>query len=275
MKIVIILLKKIIACIKKDFLNTFSYKFSSFLKVCGIVSVVVIIYFLPGSVARRSFLLDPEGFRISYFHFILSGLMFSMYFMPAFGVSSAQVQEVRTIGLLEALLVTPTRFITILISNYIGQLLFFSIANIPILLFIGYCLMDVIAGPNILAIAVISILSVILFAALVILIASFTLIFEDSKPVIGFIISSMRIFGNIYFPVDILPKSLQMFAYCLPFSHIFRAFRRALFGRYNLLDMAPDILVLSAFAIVLFPLSVWSLNHALKKAKDRGTLEKY
>ncbi|MFH1363916.1 MAG: ABC transporter permease [Candidatus Omnitrophota bacterium] len=268
-------MKKIAACVKKDFLDTLSYKLPCFLTVCGFVLVLVILCFLPHSFVKRSFVLNPEGIRITYFNFILSGLMLSMYLVSSFAVFSAQIQKIRTIGILEALLVTPTRFITILIAQYIGYFIFASIINIPFLLFISYCLKDLVVSPNIFAIAIIFTLSFILFGAFSIFVASFIIVFEDSRPVTKAIIGCLRICGNIYFPVDILPKSLQLFAYSLPFSHIFRAFRMALFANYTLWDMAPYILILLAFALVLFPLSVWSLNCALRKAKERGTLAKY
>tara|TARA_Y100000590_G_scaffold452264_1_gene595130 strand:- start:311 stop:1102 length:792 start_codon:yes stop_codon:yes gene_type:complete len=75
--------------------------------------------------------------------------------------------------------------------------------------------------------------------------------------------------GCIYYPVEILPESLQLIANALPLVHIFEEMRNILLNNsVNLLEIVKSILI----SIVYFIIGVTIFYMAYHSAKEKGTL---
>ena len=75
--------------------------------------------------------------------------------------------------------------------------------------------------------------------------------------------------GCIYYPIEILPSSLQIIAKALPLVHIFEEMRSILLnGNVNYLDIIKSI----SISIVYFILGVIIFYASYFGAKVRGTL---
>jgi ABC-2 type transport system permease protein len=75
--------------------------------------------------------------------------------------------------------------------------------------------------------------------------------------------------------VAILPAWLQIFAYLLPITYALRAMRGALLAGATWSVLAPDLLALCLFCLVLLPLSLWVFRFAVDRARAEGTLAHY
>ena len=105
--------------------------------------------------------------------------------------------------------------------------------------------------------------------------AAFVIVYKRSDPMNWFINSIAYVFSGVFFPIELFPAWLRIVSYALPFTYALRALRGALMRGAPLAELAPDIAVLSAFAAVLTPLSIWALRFAIRRMKATGELVHY
>lgn len=269
-------LKKIVfACLKKDFLNSLSYKLPSFMRLFNSFLVVIVFYFVYHSFVKKPSIVHLEGYQITYFAFVLTGMILARYLLATLSIFSQQMEEERRMGTLEALLMTPTRFITIIISMYVWSFVIVFVYTIPVLLFGVYVLNIKFTGAMIIAILVIFALSIIIFGAIAIMLSAFIIVFKKGRSVTILVNSVFRILGNIYLPVVIFPKCIKVFSCFLPISYSMKAFRQILFKGDGLMGVASEIIILLIFSVILWPLSIFIFKCCLRKAKKIAGLSHY
>lgn len=273
------MIRKICACVKKDISNMLVYKFCYLLRLCGrlfhTIFILAIIYFISCTFEKKPFFIDFDGFKVTYFLFVFSGVLFVSCFLPVLNFFLNAIQEERRLGTLEALLVTPTSFIIVMIAKYISVFVVVVVGAIPYFIVGIYVLKDSVVNPSIAAIVIIFILSFSSFLALALLLSSFVIVFERSEAITSVVEYILRIFGEIFFPLSFLPGSLKIVSYCLPVTHSLKAFRQVLFSGYTISDIAPTIAVLLIFSLVLWPLSIFVVNYSIKRVKIKGKLSCY
>lgn len=266
--------RKLIAFIKKDFFVHISYPLSYMLTFMGAIVSVVIFYFIAKLLGDgiSPYLKEYNG---KYFPFVLIGLTFYNYLSIALKTFSMTVREEQMMGTLEAIFLSPTKISTIIISMSCLDFIFSSL-NAFICLFLGVFFFNLkLANINFWAIFIILILTIISSSTIGIISAAFIMIFKRGDPIAWAINLFSAFFGGVYFPLSILPKSLRIISNLLPFTYSLRTLRYALLKGYNLKMLLPDILILSAFCIVLLPLSISMFKFAVKKAKIAGSLAHY
>jgi ABC-2 type transport system permease protein len=127
--------------------------------------------------------------------------------------------------------------------------------------------------PGSLAIALTTLVAcVVMFAALGVAVAAFTIVFKQTTAAIGLVSASLAILGGVYFPLSVLPEPLQTIGELLPFTWGVDLLRDALLGSDP--DLAR-LAVLAAFAAVAIPLALLLFSRALRYARRRGTLGHY
>ncbi|MCD6291187.1 MAG: ABC transporter permease, partial [Anaerolineae bacterium] len=84
----------------------------------------------------------------------------------------------------------------------------------------------------------------------------------EAQTLANFIRFPMMFLGGVFVPVASLPFWLQVIARLLPLTYSVEAFRSALAGA-SFSSGALDLLVLTAFTVVLFALSVYILARRL------------
>jgi len=77
------------------------------------------------------------------------------------------------------------------------------------------------------------------------------------------------------FPVQSLPRPLAFIAHALPFTYAIDAMRAALLESKSLTAIAPTLVVLTTFGLVLLPLALGALSLSLRRARQSGTLSFY
>lgn len=188
---------------------------------------------------------------------------------------SENIRKEQMMGTLEAMLVTPTKTSTIIVSMSLWSFIFASI-SIVIYLLLGRFLFGIsFQGANFLAAGIILLLTIISFSCLGIISAGFIMIFKKGLPFNWLISSSFQLLGGIYYPITILPKSLQVISHLLPITYSLRSLRLALLQRYPTAALTQDIFALSIFCIVLLPISILFFRFTVRRAKIGGSLSHY
>jgi ABC-2 type transport system permease protein len=77
------------------------------------------------------------------------------------------------------------------------------------------------------------------------------------------------------FPIQSLPRPLELLARAVPLTYAIDGMRRALIEGQSAIAMARTLAVLTGFGVVLLPLALTGLSLSLKRARQNGTLSFY
>jgi ABC-2 type transport system permease protein len=268
------LLTKAAAFIKRDFLTEISYKSAFLMNLIGIFFSVLTFFFI-AKLFGQAAAPHLQEYGGDYFPFVLIGIAFSTFLGVGLGTSATALRQEQMLGTLEAMLITPTRASSIVIYLSLWNFIYSSF-NILVYLFIGRFVFGVIFSvSHPVLILIVLFLSVLSFSSLGIISSCFVMVFKRGNPVNWIVSSSFDLLGGVYYPITILPGSLQVISHFLPITYALKALRGILLADYSFVQVKTEILALFGFAAVLFPLSVLLFEWALKWAKKDGSLSQY
>jgi ABC-2 type transport system permease protein len=262
------------AFLKKDFINEASYKWSFLFQFFSMFVNVGVFFFLSKMVggASSKYISEYGG---NYFSFVLIGVAFTSYLEVAINSLSTSIRNGQMMGTLEALIATQTELTTIIFSSSLYSFLFTSL-RILIFLAIGILFFDMdLSRANYIGAFMILFLSILAFSCIGILSASFILYFKKGDPFSQFLSSVNWLLGGAYYPVEILPRWLNVFSYVLPITYSLKGLRLALLSGAGFRSLFSYFLTLVLFTVVLLPISLYAFTLAVKKAKEDGALIHY
>ena len=269
-----ILARKFIAVMKKEFFTMVSYKLDFVFKLSSIWLSLLVYYFL-AKLIDPAVSSDLQPYGGDYFSFVIIGTAFSSYLSVGLDSFSRSIRDAQLSGTLEAVLVTRTRFTTILFFQTLWNFIFASIHVIAYLIFGFLFFKSSLNNPDYLAAFVILLLTILSFSALGLLSGSFILVFKKGTPINWFFYHFSRFLGGVYYPLSVLPDWCRTLANFLPITHSLEGIRMALLQGYSLGQLRFQVLALGIFIAVLFPLSIISFNLAFRQARKDGTLWHY
>jgi len=263
---------KLLAFTKKDFIVEASYKISFILEILAAIFPVLSFFFI-AKIVR------PEGgiakYGVGYFSFVVVGLAMSQYFTLALRAFSTSIRRNQWAGCLEAIMSTRTRPELIIVFSTVYSFIS-KLVQVFVVIFIALILQPgMLARANLLSASVAFCLSVVSFAAIGILSASLIMVVKQGDPIEWLFSSLSSLIGGALFPVELMPAWLQKIALLLPITHALDAIRLALLKGYSICMLKQQLGILFLFAIVFFPLSIWSFHLAIAKCKRDGTLLHY
>ena len=267
-------LRSIFIFVKRDFLLEASYKFAFISTFFGIILSSATFFFISKLVPRTSgSALAPYGG--DFFSFVIIGVAFSgilgIFEMGLPGI----IRTAQTKGTLEALLVTQTGVLTILVGSSLYPL-FYSLLRTAIHLSVAIFIFGMQLGDvNWIGVISVFFLTSVCYLSIGILSASFVLVYKMGNPLAWIYGSLAGLFGGVMFPIAILPDWLRWISYFLPITYSLEGLRLSLLSSAGLSQILPNILALLGFSGVLFPLSLVIFRAALKKAKKDGSLMHY
>ena len=270
----IALAEKPLAFIRRDFINDKSYRFAFASQLIGIVVTTLTFFFLSKLLGDRgASYLRPYGG--DYFSFVLIGIAFYSYLNVSMMDFAKSIRDGQMLGTLEALLVTQTGVPTIILSSSLYNYIWATL-KVALYFLLGAIFFGVDMGKaNYFGAFIILFLTIISFTSLGIISASFIMVLKKGDPISFAFTSISGLLGGVYFPISVLPDWLKVFSYMLPVTHSLEGMRFALLRGYSLMELLPQITVLSLFSIFMLPLSVRIFGRAIKRAKRDGTLTQY
>ena len=267
-------LKKPFAFLKRDFLINSSYKTSFLFQFGSIVFAILTFFFISRLFGEKAsgYLTDYGG---EYFPFVLIGIAFYGYLTTAMTGFTQAIQEEQALGTLEAILLSPTKISTVLISGTLWSFLITSF-NIFLYFLLGALFFNFPIGKmNIPAAIIILILTIVSFSSLGIISASFILILKRGDPINWLFSGISRFLGGVYFPISILPVWVQKVSLLLPITYSLHGMRMAILMGSSIGDIWQDIFALILFSVIFLPFSILCFKFAVRKAKKAGSLIYY
>ena len=189
-------LRKVLLFLRRDLRVQMSYRLSFFLQFLGILFSSASFYFVALLFGTRAvpYLSSYGG---DYFPFVLIGIAFVGYQGVAMGVFSGVVRSAQTTGTLEAMLVTPTRLVTILLSSSLWSFGFTSV-RVLVYLLVGVVVFGVdLNSANVPAALVVLLVTVLALSGIGILSAAFIMVFKRGSPV-NFLFNSLPPGSGVY-----------------------------------------------------------------------------
>jgi len=105
--------------------------------------------------------------------------------------------------------------------------------------------------------------------------ATIQITFRKGSALLWLLSSGVWFLRGAMFPVESLPRPLELVAHAIPLSYAVGGMRMALLQGQPVLSMAGTLTALAAFSVVLLPLALWGLSFSLRRARRNGTLSFY
>ena len=256
---------------RRDLLTARTYRVAFLLDLVntlfGVASFFFLSQFVGSDKLQKSL---PVG--TSYFAFALIGLAFFDYLTAGLDAFDTSISDARRNRTLEALLVSEASLPVILAGSALYPFVLTSLRTAVYLVW-GVILFHLPLAtadwPGALLILLFSILA---FAGLGIISASYQMILKRGNPAKWIFLGLSALLGGMMYPVGILPAPLRLLARLIPLTYSLEGMRQALLGGAGIGRLWPEIAALGAFALVLLPLSFVVFAWALRRTRINGTL---
>ncbi len=246
-----------------------AYKSSFAFMAAGGVVTLTVFHFLALTVGDLPLLRSRYG--ADYFSFALIGLAVATCTRGLQSSFGRRLRESQLEGSLELLLASPlsTWRVVALLAAY------------PVALSFVRALAFVLAGAwlfgaqlrlNLAGFAAALACSLASFAALGLLSSAFVLAFKRGDPLNYLLDTASYLFSGVFYPIEVMPPALQWISHLLPATYAVNALRASGLQRASVVEVAPALLTLLAFAVALWPLAVLALALARRHVERTGTL---
>lgn len=270
----ILLLRKAGAFICRDFRIESGYKAAFLMRAIESLMLVVLFYFLSQLIStRNSPALSAHGYR--YFSFAIIGLAFARYFDLTLRMFSESIRLAQVTGCLEAMMSSQTGCLTIVLMSSLYSLISGAV-QLLLILVAGVLAFGLnLSQMNLLATALVVILSLTIFVAFGVLSAATVVLLKKGDPITWILGGFGTIVGGAYFPIDVMPAWMQKIALVIPITYCLDALRMAMLKGYSVVMIAKPLATLFGIAAVLLPASLALFAAAVRKGRKEGTLMQY
>lgn len=268
------LITKFLAFLQKDIKIALSYKFNILMQAFVILFFLSLFFY---SLSDTN--VSGENFSASnkYYEFfkILIGIALIDFMFSSMSVFSREIRFAQTHGTFEALMLTNTSILTILLSSY--ALTFVRTAfRILIYILIGKIVFGLeISYFDIPILFALLIYSSIPFIGIGLLAASFIILFKVGN-IINFIVGLTSIFfSGIFFSVESLPHNFDVIANSFPLTIGVDLIEKILIEGLALNEILSELIRILYLIIIFLPSGIFLVYYSLKVAKRNGSLNYY
>jgi ABC-2 type transport system permease protein len=263
---------RVAAIARRDVRTESSYKLRYVTRVLEVAIAGVIVFNLSKLVVDSSELAKYGG---DYFDFAMVGLAVMSVARLGIATFNQNILREQSLGTMEILLSTPTPISVLLAGSFVFPML---LTAIDLVLYFGFGIgvfghglrfVGVLYSIPLLALTLAS------FCAFGIVSASLLVLIRRGDPLSGPFTLLTSILTGALFPISTFPTVVRAVARAFPAYYGITGLRDALLTEAGWRDLAPYVIALIAFDIVLLPLSVHLFTRALAAARRTGTLGNY
>ncbi len=262
-------LDKLRAILWRDLLTAIRHRSGFVVTLVGVFTELAAFYFLSHAIG--------PGFRpggIEYFPFVMVGTGVYTFFLMSAQAFLSSVQEAQHTGTLEVLLTTTTAPAELLILSAISAFAG-NLFNLLVYLFAGVAVFRAAIHANFFSCLAVLVLSLAIALALGIAAATLQVAFQKGSALLWVLGSGLWFLSGTMFPIQTLPRPLELLARAIPLTYAVDGMRRSLLEGQSIITMAPTLAVLAGFGLTLLPLALAGLSLSLRRARQNGTLSFY
>lgn len=272
----IALLRMMRALFLRGWYSMLSYRFALYLKYVAAAFQLLLFYLIwqvfKDFDTNSPHLTDADG---NWFAYAITGGLAMTVLGTAMGSMVRDIRSGQVMGTLETILASPMSVTLLLSANWVYS---FSRTILSLFISLSICvwLLDFKwSDMNFITMGVVFLALVVAFTPLGILSAAFTLAFKRGDPVALAVGISFTLFGEVIYPRTVLPGFLQPVCDWLPITYATTIVRKSVLKAASISEVSTELMVLFGFGLVLFPISIWTFNWGLNKARHDGSLSQY
>jgi ABC-2 type transport system permease protein len=262
-------LDKLYAILRRDLLTAIRHRGGFAITMLGVFTELAAFYFLSRAIGPS---FRPNG--VEYFPFLMVGTGLYTFFIMSAQSFLSSVQEAQQTGTLEVLMTTATAPAELIVlssvSAFAGNFL-----NLIVYIAAGVTVFRATIHANLLSCFTVFIFSLTIALAMGIFAATLQVAFQKGSALLWLLGSALWLLCGTTFPVQNLPRPLGLLARAIPLTYSIDGMRHALLNAQSPIAMAPTLVILALFAVILLPLSLAALSQSLRRARRLGALSFY
>lgn len=260
--------------LKRDLVITLSYRLAFALGVASIVIGAARFAFMAGFLQEGNQFPAIQQYGGDLMAYLISGTLFMSLVGVSLNSFQGAIRSEQQSGTLEFLLLSDTPLIlTLLYSaawNYVWNLV--SIAVVFTVLALGF---GISLEARVAPMLVVLVLSTACLAGVGMISAGVIMVTKKGDPITWIVATLSGLLSGVLFPVEVLPRWLQMASVALPTTHALSALRKTLIAGSGFAEVRQELTVLAVMSCVTVPLGLLSFRIGFRKATRDGTLTEY
>ncbi len=265
---------KVTAFLRRDFLVAWSYRMSFFSEFAGMLLGAVTFYFV-GLMVNDNVLPTYGGENVTYMEFAAVGIAFGGFLSVGLGQIATAVRQEQLMGTLESLLMTPTAPATIQTGSVAYPLLLLPLRTGVFLAVIAFAFGLDFAPAGIAPAALIFLLFAPFVWGLGLLSAAGVMTFKRGAAGIGLGMTLLLLTSGAYFPLELLPRYVELVAQFNPLAVAIGGVREALLGDAGWHSLSAKLLLLVPMGAASLAAGVTAFRLAVHRERARGTIGLY
>ncbi|MBL8029631.1 MAG: ABC transporter permease [Candidatus Doudnabacteria bacterium] len=206
-------------------------------------------------VALAALPLPKTGEGLLYKNFALPGVIAYVIMQAGIYTLAYWMVDLKGRGVIKRFLATPIKT-SHLVSALILARLSVIVAQATLITFVGLVFFEAAFMGNILSTLILIILGGGIFLCIGLLISHFSNSYETAAPLTASLGMPMAFLGNLFFPVELLPNTLQIVSKILPITYLAEGLRQAYLYPFNFESISKSILVLTIWLGCLLALTI-------------------
>jgi ABC-2 type transport system permease protein len=257
------------AVMRRDLYVYMTYRTRLVSQIMTAVFSLTLFYYVSRLVYVKSF-----SSHSAYFGFVVVGIALISVMYSCFSIAELVRQELIA-GTFDRLLLSPFGAVRGVIAMTLFPMTYsFVLAGIT--LGLGWAIFGLHLHWSTVPLSIpVMILVLMSFMPFGVLFAALTVVIKQGTVATSWVIALLSIVGGLYFPVSLLPQSLQTASKLQPFTAGTDILRHLLVGTPLASPAGTSLLKLTAFAAVLLPASILILSSAIRFGQRRGTIIEY
>jgi ABC-2 type transport system permease protein len=260
--------------VKRGLLVFISYKLQLILSIVSVFFSLISFYFMIHFLGLNKFNPNLSNVGGNYLSFLVIGTVYVGLMSVGQSSFAETISEEQGLGTLEQLFVSKTPLWQILVFSSIWNYLI-TIVNIIISILIYNYFFNVKLNANIFTSLTILIVSSVAMMGIGMLSAGFIMRYKRGDPITWILSLLTGLLSGIYYPIDILPKYLQVLSKFLPPTYAISALRQATLTNASIASVAQELLVLLVFAFVTVTSGLLFFRSSFNFARKEGSLSWY
>ncbi len=256
-------LDKIYYFMKRDIISFSTYKTNILLSVVSAFFGALSYAFLGANATVPSV---TQNYGMPFITWLIIGLAFNTYLSQ----SLTLVQRTINPWSLEEVLVSPTGMATFILGSSLWGFIWSTLV-IVIYLAVGILAFGVILTVNIIGTVVVVALGIGTFIGFSMAGAGVLILTKQGDPVTTLITLATNLFGNVIFPIQVMPLGLRLVSFFVPQYYFFQCIRPMLTGQ-GLQTILPDLTILTIMCFIILPLGYLVYAWCLRTSRKNGTL---
>ena len=199
--------------------------------------------------------------NIKYSNYVLPGIIAMTIMQGGIYSLAYWMVDLKARGIIKRLLATPLKQWQLALSLVSARLVV-VIAQTIILTLLGVLIFHAGFAGNIFSTLILVLLGGAIFLLCGLLISTFAKSYDAAAPITSAIALPLTFLGNIFYPIEALPRGLQVFARLLPITYLADGLRQAYLYPFDFTAIGKDVFILTIWLIVMLAatLSVFRLK---------------